>query len=613
MKLSLLGAPEADPGFYQAKTVLQTFSRILSKTGELLKLWKIFWLNRNGRRHPGPFAKLEQVFSWLDWHLIDPPFFTDHFGTQHSLQTMDLELLFLLLWDGWCQHIARQVRHKTMAGLDGMNAFLTKFDHDKAPMLQRMRISAIQSGAFIAAAEHGHYDDKKSRMCELCSVVDDRRHWLCCPRFRCFRTLCDIRQDEFAEEPECLVNHLLVPQLQAEIRYRRFLAAMDDSLDRFESTLHVDGVQHLFTDGACHKQHTAILTASWAVIHAGTGAVIGAAPLAGLRQTIDRAETTALLCALNWGLQADQDVMVWSDSKATITRAIFYQQNLDADVPDANRDLWIQYIHIMRSREHRTTEFRWIPGHLDPELTENPYEDWIAHWNSRADQIANQVLFNLNELHLGLRYQLSLEYDRIADKIRKLVKFFGCVAEHGQQLATNQTLAVESEEEEMLDPLCEQISPDWHTSLRTATEEGLTDFHIRLCGKLIEWDEQPGVRRWRSDIEVVFALAVESFDFPCRCKDGQIVSKALAMHFERPTLARLVKLVSVGISESFEVFDVGGLRCVCLAVDSLRIHLKGKGIWLSFPAELDNLVKQKIIGFTSSWPVRFARDLARPI
>ena len=67
------------------------------------------------------------------------------------------------------------------------------------------------------------------------------------------------------------------------------------------------------------------------------------------------------------------------------------------------------------------------------------------------------------------------------------------------------------------------------------------------------------------------------------------------------------------ITDAFSCLGLDHLRCSGLTVDALRIFSRGKGVFLSFPPLLDSEVKRRIISFTSSWPIRFARDLARPI
>ena len=615
LKLTLIGVPETDPGFYQVKTVVTTFCRVLRKSDELLYLWRLFMLNYCGRVVPGPFSKLLQVFALIGWHVAEPPLFHDHFGQQHSLWTIDQELLHLLLTDGWFQYVAGQTHHKTMKGLRGMNVHLTTLDHSKQAPLQRLRISAIQSGAFLTAEEHGRYDDSKSRECQLCHTLDDRAHWLECPRFKPQRVLCKIAEHEFQNDPPCLVHHLLVPRLDLESQYRIFQHQMDPGLHSFEQHTVVVGRQHLFTDGACCRQHPELPLASWAIVHAGTGQIIQARLLAGMRQTIDRAELSAIVGALSWALQMDQDATVWSDSQSCIACANQLMQNPDLNLPEVNRDLWLEFQTVMRERHHLATELRWIPGHLDDSLTEDDYEDWIAKWNSQADQAATEALNWIDPLYLGLRRRVLESYQTTELKLRKLIRFYGLIADHGQQLpGREQPMQQTSDLTELPGAISEQISPFWAPLLMEQASMGNHEFAVKAIATMLKWDEAPGHRSWRSDIEIIFALTSDAtFEFPYSCTDGRTELRPLTNFFERPTLAKLLRIFDVVITDAFSCLGIDHLRCSGLTVDALRIFSRGKGVFLSFPPLLDSEVKRRIISFTSSWPIRFARDLARPI
>eukprot|EP00435_Cladocopium_sp_Y103_P002738 s2367_g1.t1 len=227
--LSLSSDMANDPGYYQLQLCIVTFRRIMRKSPDFLHMWQQWFHCFDGRHFPGPFSRLLHCFSGVGWAILMPPFFQDHEGHHWNLLEMDDKSLRIVLQDAWLQFVASQVKHQTMQGLDGLDRELTLLDASTMTPVDRARLSALHSGAFVSIAEHAKYDAEKIPMCQLCGIEDDTEHWLHCPRFQQLRFSIPGWLADNAALPRCTVNHLLVPRLPRKINWRHFLCSLPDT------------------------------------------------------------------------------------------------------------------------------------------------------------------------------------------------------------------------------------------------------------------------------------------------------------------------------------------------------------------------------------------------
>ena len=119
--------------------------------------------------------------------------------------------------------------------------------------------------------------------------------------------------------PLSFTQHLLVPRSPWTARLKKYFCGLPSSFDflSFEGT----GCQHLFVDGSCiHHGPCRIPTAAWAVCNSTTGHTLACAPLAGLPQSIGRAEITAFIAAVQWAIVTGLDIHIWCDSLFLVRR-----------------------------------------------------------------------------------------------------------------------------------------------------------------------------------------------------------------------------------------------------------------------------------------------------
>ena len=88
------------------------------------------------------------------------------------------------------------------------------------------------------------------------------------------------------------------------------------------------GYHHLFLDGSCFNDEYPMLNlAAWGVINATMGDIVTAAPVAGLAQSIDRAELMAVVASLQWAAGTELGLCLWSDSLSTVNTMEYVLQH----------------------------------------------------------------------------------------------------------------------------------------------------------------------------------------------------------------------------------------------------------------------------------------------
>ena len=349
LKLTLSGHPQADPGFFQLQMVVSTFLRVLRKSAEFRTQWQLFCERSSSRKAPGPFGTFISQVELIGWALLDEWQLIDHRGQVHGLLSHDPFLLRQRLLEAWIQYVGEQTKHKTMHDLYGIEVPLTFWVGAHLNNLEKARVLALQSGSFVSDSQKAKFDARKAELCSECQVKDDRRHWLTCPKKAPHRH--DFPADwtsRLRDLPDCVAFHLLVPWQDDLHEITKIQERLPSRTDEFYSLEVVEGIQHLFTDGACQDGTSPYLaTAAWGVVHGNTGKVIAAAHLAGPRQSIDRAELTAILSALKWGMAVGKHCIIWTDSASTARIAEQVLQFHSLDEIRTNYDLWDEFRHLV--------------------------------------------------------------------------------------------------------------------------------------------------------------------------------------------------------------------------------------------------------------------------
>ena len=621
LKLSLTDTPKADPGFYQLTMVLSNFSRLLGKSSEFRQQWEQF---RNQPRHgaPGPFSTFLVLLQDVNWTVLDDEHLIDHRGTIHHIWHPDQLLLLRRLHEAWLQKIAAKVKHKTMDGLHGLEPTLTMIDTGRMTRLERSRLLALHSGAFMSCSQKAKYDKTQDQLCSNCNAVDDRVHWLCCPRFAQYREHFPWDWPEKQKNlPKCTLYHLLVPWLPELHTLDMYYEALPLGFDNFQSLKVVEGTQHLFLDGTCQCCTSDLLAfAAWGVIHAGTGELIMAEHLQGPRQASDRAEISAMIASLAWCITTHTITVAWSDSLSTVKIAGRILQTASLQGLHTNLDLWHRFWLLAIRAPANAFLPKWIPSHQDPELAEDPFEEWCAEWNGKVDRMIDRLNKQRPEEFWTKHLQIQDTWKHWCETLRVLRQFYFNVAtETGGQkpgAAWKPNSPVLQEDDHSLDDsLIDCIPLNWRSWL-TATHRSFPEsFACRLVEKLAEWDEPDRPLLLYSDVEICVALVCDrSFCFPTYDSQlGRWNMKAYADHFERPLVTRILRVVSDCLDHVVGCFGLDDFRVGDFENRSLGIFRSGKACYLRLPHECHEGMRSRLATLVSRRPIRKAADLARPL
>ena len=359
--------------------------------------------------------------------------------------------------------------------------------------------------------------------------------------------------------------------------------------------------------------------AAWSVLNASTGMVVAAGPLTRITQTIDRAEVTSLLAALQWGAHTELDLCLWSDSMSTVQMAEHIQQHDHIPHDAENYDLWHQVQAAFHDRWGTTTLLRWIPSHIPPSMAEDAFEDWIIHWNGLTDQHA--VFTNharpINMLRHLQRLRGQIEHWSL--RLRQLRQFYFLVADSAPSAPTDtreveQTVSSEDEEWLLL---------SWEDNLPVNWAIRCQHGHFPVPGAfitaIITWlcaaEQLPGKVRVLSDVEFVFILALDAdFQFPCQA-DGStaLLMRSVSSCFQRPMVGCLLKYVQLALGCISELFPHMAVRTPPAPVKELGLYKEFAGLKAHCPDQLWRGMRAKVGSFTATRAVRRSGDLSRPM
>eukprot|EP00435_Cladocopium_sp_Y103_P018213 s3515_g4.t1 len=566
LRLSLADDMRADPGFFQIQLCLATFRRMLLKCSDLLQMWRTWMANYDGHLLPGPFSRLLSCLSTLGWAVTEPPLICDHEGHCWNLMTMDGKTLSFLLEDAWLQFVAAQAKHRTMCDLAGIDGFLTKLDCRSMSALDRARVSALHSGAFMTSLEHSKYDSTKSPLCPLCNCPDDREHWLRCPRFQHLRNAIPHWCADNLELPVCTLNHLLVPRQKCLVTWRKLLCETTQGDPVFHVLPPKTGYHHLFVDGSCTNDEFPMLNlAAWGIVNATLGTAVASGPLPGIAQTIDRAELMSVLVGLRWASGTELGLCLWSDSLSTVN-TLDYLLQYDL-IPDgaANLDLWLEVLSLLQDRAGLATDVRWVPSHLAPDATEDAFEDWVVKWNDSVDRLA------------------------VAEQPDQ------------QQAQPDDVVSVHSSDDELLWLSWEDHLPlSWRSQCLAHAHQVPGVFLVSIVEWICAAERIGGKVRDVSDLEFVFALLLDKeFSFPFS------VDGTLDLHmrtpdsmFQRPTLVMMLRSVQTALKSIHRLFSFV-IRTPSLSNPALGVYMKFNGTRFCVPEQLWSRLRSHVQLFTA--------------
>ena len=628
LRLCLSKPPEADPGFYQLLRSLLDFQMECLQCPGFFQGWASFLQGFDGRFFQGPCSKVLQVCSQIGWSWNSAQQFQDEEGLVYAFLDLPKDHLRRLALRAFLRWVACKHRHrKTMSDLHGINVELTFLDRDGFSALDTARLAALQSGAFITSKSHSKYDLTQSGKCELCVVDDTVEHRVChCPRFEAARQpdswVCDL----WPTLPTCLTHHLLVAESPLLVQLRAALHALPSMVTKFGSVASTTACQHLFTDGSCFwSRNSDLALAAWAVINATTGATLACGPLHGQVQTVARAELAAVLSACTWAIKVGCQAIIWCDSKHVCDGLAYLLTG--ADVPRGwdNKDLWCQIHRAVDGAAQEALQILHVPSHLDANQCDSLMEDWIAHWNARADDQARISNQNRDYAFSELHGQARAWVDQTTRCVRALRGIYLRIAEATQRSnlesevdLTDLTVS-EGGEGSRPGQLVDHVSICWRELLRSASCKLPVSFVEAVLDLLWSQDANSHVVFEVSFLELLFVIKFAALDhavtFPvrCACTGNWVSADAQPFHDPHQTVTVQLRLLREALRFAFCRLGLTFGLIEGLDRVALGVFMPLAGLRIGFDELAMCRARSALADFSAVRPIRTLADLARPL
>ena len=616
LRLSLSTTPCADPGLYQLIVTVTTFQRMCWKMQSFIENWNTWMQLFQGALGQGPYAKLQEQLSLIHWRMHGPLLY-DHDGVMIAFLTIHPDELRTLLHDAWLQFVSSRVAHrKTMHDLMGLDPGLLRESQRGRDALQLALLGSLNAGAFIDQAAHSRYDLTKDGLCRHCRTLDSQEHWLTCPLKEQLRQQAGLADGMLHGTTSALRLHLL-PDRNPEIAwFKHHFAGLEASIDYWLQPQR--DVEHLFTDGSCVGADSPVPYASWAVVSATQARPLSMGHLPGLMQSAARAEIYAILAAVEWAALHGASIHLWVDSKFVVDSLNYILRVGRIGHHWNHFDLWQRIAEVIECL-HVPPQCTWVPSHWDGADSLDAFEDWLHHWNNQADYWAGNFNSQRSESFWHHREKAVGYYEHTKNLLRKLASFYFACAERTKTTPTQASTERESERPEnsivWADTcicLSDALPVDYSFRLSAEFQGHVPVSFVQQVLERIQTEETLATGVYPcSYIEFVFLWKHVGGDFPNQIPaTGEWVCRPLERMPVRPTLALMVRTFrKMFRGLGFLVDDPfgSGWDKTCLG-----INVATSGIFLGLSSELVRQIRQMVLQFTSNWPIRTARDLARP-
>ena len=388
VRWSLTQPFDCDPEFYQCWAILRTALRIFNTFPWFCDQWRYFMLSSDRRHCQGPLHTLAQVLEIFGW-TWDADLVLHAEGFDFVFERLHQSLLRLLFEQAWDKFVCQQVRvRKDFADLCSIDRSAS-FNVITQNTGDAELLATIQDGTFFTGNHLAKFAADCSGFCLICDEEDDLTHrCLRCPRYEEVRQRhipCVRRWSEFGPSFNL---HGLVPRNQFLDDWYRYFWQIPNTIEfRFHPS--PAKLYDLFTDGSCSTV-SGFRFAAWAVVLPEQDRIVAQGCLAGLIQTINRAEVQAVLAALRWKLHTHCAIRLWTDSTYVLTNMQHLRRSLQVPEHWNNKDLWQEMLQLIYAIDWRTCSLHKVAAHLDPAQTQSPYEDWLLRGNRQADSAAKR-------------------------------------------------------------------------------------------------------------------------------------------------------------------------------------------------------------------------------
>ena len=289
IRWTLMQIPEADPEYFQIWNILRTFFRMMMNFPHLRVAWA------TGQ---GPFHAMQDVLALLGWHW-SADLTLDLGFIQLRLDQLHLGLLRKLLLRAWDQYVVQQLSHrKDFADLSSIDR-VASFSRPDLDPGDRALLATLQDGTFFTSWQIAKFDATRLPFCTQCQVEDDLQHrCLTCPLYEHIRRGHAAMVGLWNPATPSLCLHGLLGENEQLLPWWSYLHRLSNKLDDYVWNFDHSDELDFFTDGSCFDPRGPTARAAWAVVCQQHSAIVSAACLTGIVQTVNRAVNFQQYCQL---------------------------------------------------------------------------------------------------------------------------------------------------------------------------------------------------------------------------------------------------------------------------------------------------------------------------
>ena len=266
----------------------------------------------------------------------------------------------------------------------------------------------------------------------------------------------------------------------------------------------------------------------------------------------------------------------------------------------------------------------WLPGHLDPSLLEDAFEDWASMWNEAIDSRIGTFNFARSADFVQLFESAVSHAKSVQNRCKQLRLFYFRVADESHSSVTM-----------TVDSAAPEVSPfDFDGSdgmlLNSMYNLSVPDM-IETCGWnnskvppsfvqiLFDWlqsqgDEGVDVYNL-SFVELTLGLAhLRDFRFPFFDPDSrQMTLQSIHLRLERPTLSYLMKSVRDALVGYLRLIDAEDVLMSKQNKVDLQIMRPVDGVRVKLQRATVQALRNRTLSFTRTRALRRTCDFARPV
>ena len=351
-------------------------------------------------------------------------------------------------------------------------------------------------------------------------------------------------------------------------------------------------------------------------MNATTGTVLAQQHLAGISQTIARAELEALICAVKWMGYHQVDACIWCDSLSTVNTALRIQSTGQVPLHVENYDLWVTFLEALDLCSALDVLIRWTPSHVRPDMAEDMVEDWLIHWNNKVDEAAVTMNATRNAEFWFLHGRYSQALHWWSSRVRQVRELHFRIADMESDPVDliPPCIEIDSDGPDEYDEFQESLPLNWMNLCKEDLNGFPSDFLISIVQWIIATESRGGSFRVMTEVEFVFALQMASLSFPFLVVGNSTWSlRHPTSLFQKPTLAMLLRAFHTAHQFLHDRFPDLPFMLTPDVDFEIGIFKKFPCVRVKVPDDLYRTVRRQVQSFTSTRPVRRAADLARPL